>query len=90
MDRSKLPALTPAQSAEFRTCLADGNPIESLRRLALRLSGEGMRQREIYLLFLAYHVDLESKGETDRAAILGDVMDMIVDAYPPFNLGLPK
>ena len=90
MDKSKLPALTPDQISEFQACLADTKPIDRLRQIAVRLSGEGMKQREIYLLFLAHHVALESQGEEDQAAVLGDVMDMITDTYPPFNLNLPK
>lgn len=90
MDKSNLPVLTPAQSAEFQACLTNAKPIDRLREIAIRLSGQGMKQRDIYLLFLAHHVALESQGEEDQAAILGDVMDMIVDDYPPYNLNLPK
>jgi hypothetical protein len=56
----------------------------------LDLSAEGLKQRDVYLKFLAFYVRLQDEERKKEEAVLGDVMDMIVDEYSPFNLNLPK
>jgi hypothetical protein len=82
--------LSNDQTAEFRRCLEAAKPIDALREIAVKLSKAGRKKREIYLTFLAFHMELEAEEKEDAAAILGDVMDMITDNYPPNNLGLPE
>ena len=66
-----------------------GEPIAALRSLAIELSKAGHSRRHIYNLFHAKYVELQSAGREAEEHILGDVMDMIMDEYPPHNLRLP-
>lgn len=85
-----MPQLSETDKARFENFLAGKEPIEALRRFALDLSAQGLKQREIYLLFLSFYDLLQAAGRDTEEALLGDVMDMIVDTYPPFNLNIPK
>lgn len=86
----KMPILSDAERARFLAGLADQDPIASLRKFAIDLSAGGLNQGAIYLRFLAYSKHHLSPEQEDKLAALGDVMDMIVDEYSPFNLNLPK
>ena len=65
------------------------DPINALRELAMELSRKGYAKKAIYDLFFAKYVELQQQGRETEENLLGDVMDMIVDEYPPRNLHLP-
>jgi hypothetical protein len=69
--------------------LASENPVEELRAIALAWSKEGLGKKAIYAIFLRLYKRLQDEERTKEEDILGDVMDMIMDAYPPRNLNLP-
>src|SRR5262249_476015 len=69
--------------------LRDGDPIKTLRSLAVELSSKGHPKTKIYELFLAKYLDLQNQGRETAEHMLGDVMDMITDTYPSHNLHLP-
>lgn len=75
---------------KFEAALAAKDSVDELRRIAIELSANGLKQREVYLKFLAFHKQLQSTNRENEEAVLGDVMDMIVDAYSRHNLNLPK
>jgi hypothetical protein len=85
-----MPILSEADCARFLAGLSEPDPVPPLRKFAVDLSRDGLGQREIYLKFLEYYKQHLTPGQEDKVAVLGDVMDMIVDTYPPFNLNLPK
>lgn len=74
----------------FEQSLSAKDPIEELRRFALQLGSEGKARQEIYEIFLEYYGHLQAnERETDEHK-LGDVMDMIMGQYAPFNLNFPE
>jgi hypothetical protein len=85
-----LPNLTDEEIAFFESTLAEADPVSGLRKFAQQLSSQGLKQGEVYLKFLAMHAMLQTTGREREENFLGDVMDMIVDTYPPHNLNLPK
>jgi hypothetical protein len=95
MDRSKLPKLTEEQLDEFRKAivLSPDLATETLRNLAVRFSKNGMKREDVYRHFLSFDLILEDEKETEKVALLEDVMDMICDSFrssSPWNLHLPK
>jgi hypothetical protein len=90
MNKAKLPGLTDEDVAFFESTLAEADPVPGLRKFAQELSSQGLNQREIYLRFLAFYERLQTAEREREENILGDVMDMIVDTYPPHNLNIPK
>ncbi len=76
-------------TASLEQALASGDPVESLRGIAVAWSRAGLGRRRIYEIFLELHTRLQDEGRTRDEDVLGDVMDMIMDAYPPRNLNLP-
>lgn len=82
--------MIPDQINRFERLIRERDPIESLRQYAIELSHSGMKRKEIYRIFLAFHEILQSQGRENEVAIIGDVMDMITDTYSPFNLNLPQ
>ena len=74
----------------FEAGFASSDPIESLRTFARELSSQGKKQKVIYRIFHAFYTRLMEEKRGNEENILGDVMDMIVDEYSPFNLNLPK
>lgn len=75
---------------EFERALAAVDPIKDLRAFAMQLSASGYKRREIYQFFLAFYVFLQDERRGHHENVMGDVMDMIVDRYPPHNMSLPE
>ncbi|MBN1960367.1 MAG: hypothetical protein JW841_05435 [Deltaproteobacteria bacterium] len=73
---------------EFENALKSENPINALRELVIFLNQKGIMKQKIYNIFYDYYQFLQKTGRTVDENILGDVMDMIADTYPPFDLRL--
>lgn len=75
---------------EFEAALTADNPVEALRSIAKSLSEEGYGRRQVYEIFLEFYKHLQDVGREEDENIVGDVMDMIMDTFVPFNLNLPE
>lgn len=82
------------RNEEHRQRLKSGlkadQPTEALRHYALGLASQGLKRQAIYDLFFEFHEELAATGREADKDCLGDVMDMIMDTYPPFNLNIPQ
>jgi hypothetical protein len=74
---------------DFEHALASENPVEELRKFALHLHAEGKNKQEIYDIFLEFYKYLQNNEREMEEHLLGDVMDMIMGQYAPFNLHFP-
>lgn len=90
MDEQKSRKSSNEKYSGFESALREKDPVFALRSIAQSHSRKGLKQKEIYNLFLDFYCVLQDSGRGQDEAILGDVMDMIVDEYAPFNLNLPK
>jgi hypothetical protein len=70
--------------------LAEGDPITSLRNIAIEWSRSGMGKKAIYRAFYELYKDLQDQERIREEDLLGDAMDMIMDTYPGNNLYLPE
>jgi hypothetical protein len=77
-------------SKHFEEALASEDPTAALRRLALDLASEGRGRRGVFKIFLDFDSFLQNEGRDYESALVGDVMDMISQHYPPFNLDIPE
>jgi hypothetical protein len=73
----------------FENALTSENPVDELRRFALRLHAEGKNKQEIYDIFLEFYQYLQDNSREMDEHLLGDVMDMIMGQFAPFNLNFP-
>jgi hypothetical protein len=69
--------------------LSESNPVESLREIAVELSRSGLGKRKIYEIYFDFYQVLQNQERVKEEHFLGDVMDMIMNEYPPNNLNLP-
>jgi hypothetical protein len=74
---------------DFEHALASENPVDELRKFALQLHAEGKNKQEIYEIFLEFYQYLQRNEREMEEHLLGDVMDMIMGQFAPFNLGFP-
>jgi hypothetical protein len=74
---------------EFEQALASQNQVTELRAFALELHAQGKNKQEIYDLFLQFYQFLQASGREMEEHLLGDVMDMIMGEFAPFNLNFP-
>ncbi len=75
---------------QFEDALRSPDPIDALRRFARELAKSGLTRDAVYNAFFTFYKTLQSDGREMDEGRLGDVMDMIVGAYPPYNLDLPR
>ena len=68
--------------------MSSKEPIAALRLIALDLSERGYGKEEIYAGFFEFYKSVQAEGKEMEEEILGDVMDMIMGWFPPFNLKL--
>jgi hypothetical protein len=74
---------------ELENALSSDTPTLLLRELALDLNRKGLNRKEIYEIFYAYFLKLQSDNRDDDANIIGDVMDMITGWFSPYNIDIP-
>jgi hypothetical protein len=79
----------PYRRESLEKALSEEGPVEALRAIAVAWSREGMGKKAIHDVFLELYKQLQDEERTREEDILGDVMDMIMDTYPPRNLNLP-
>ncbi len=82
--------MNPDVRQRLEYCLRAEKPTEALRRYAVELASQGLRRQAIYNLFFELHNELERAGMEADKDCLGDVMDMIMGTYHPFNLNIPQ
>jgi hypothetical protein len=76
--------------AELLAVLQHPEPVVALRSFVLELSRAGQGRDWIYQLLLAEFIQAEEAGLAGRAEAIGDVLDMVVGWYSPWNLELPE
>jgi hypothetical protein len=74
---------------DFERALASENSVEKLREFAMRLHAEGRNRQEIYEIFFEFYQHLQNNEREMEENLLGDVMDMIMGTFAPFNLHFP-